>query len=84
MRIGDRAVLGGKAGVGDNLTIGADAVIGGASNIMANVPAGRVMMAMPSMAIETQVESYKALRRPAAPAARHCGTREGGSQAGRE
>lgn len=63
VRIGDRAVLGGKAGVGDNLSIGADAVIGGASNIMANVPAGRVMMAMPSMAIETQVESYKALRR---------------------
>ncbi len=63
VRVGDRAVLGGKAGVGDNLVIGADAVIGGACNIMANVPAGRVMMAMPSMAIETQVESYKALRR---------------------
>ena len=61
--IGDRVVTGGQVGIGDNLSIGSDAVIGGASKIMANVPAGRVMMAMPAMAIAQQVESYKALRR---------------------
>jgi UDP-3-O-[3-hydroxymyristoyl] glucosamine N-acyltransferase len=56
-------VTGGQVGIGDNLSIGSDAVIGGASKIMANVPSGRVMMAMPAMAIAQQVESYKALRR---------------------
>jgi UDP-3-O-[3-hydroxymyristoyl] glucosamine N-acyltransferase len=61
--VGDRVVLGGKAGIADNLLIGDDVVIGGASAIMSNVPRGRVMMAMPAMQIEQQVDSYKALRR---------------------
>ncbi|MGR3463236.1 UDP-3-O-(3-hydroxymyristoyl)glucosamine N-acyltransferase [Limimaricola sp.] len=61
--IGDRSVLGGKVGVSDNLTIGADVVLTGGSIVLSNVPAGRVMMGYPATKIDTQVESYKALRR---------------------
>jgi UDP-3-O-[3-hydroxymyristoyl] glucosamine N-acyltransferase len=61
--IGDRSVLGGKVGVSDNLTIGADVVLTGGSIVLSNVPTGRVMMGYPATKIDSQVESYKALRR---------------------
>ncbi len=61
--IGDRSVLGGKVGISDNLTIGADVVLSGGSIVLSNVPAGRVMMGYPATKLDTQVESYKALRR---------------------
>jgi UDP-3-O-[3-hydroxymyristoyl] glucosamine N-acyltransferase len=62
-RIGDRSVLGGKAGVADNITIGPDVVLGGGSVALSNVPAGRIMLGYPAMPIESQIESYRALRR---------------------
>ncbi len=61
--IGDRVVLAGAAGVTDNITIGNDAVITGGAVILTNVPAGRVMMGYPATRMDTQIESYKALRR---------------------
>ncbi|MGR3500054.1 MAG: UDP-3-O-(3-hydroxymyristoyl)glucosamine N-acyltransferase [Limimaricola soesokkakensis] len=63
VNIGDRSVLGGKVGVSDNLNIGADVVLTGGSIVLSNVPAGRVMMGYPATKIDSQVESYKALRR---------------------
>ena len=61
--IGDRVVLAGQAGVTDNIAIGDDAVITGGAVILTNVPAGRVMMGYPATRMDTQIESYKALRR---------------------
>ncbi|MGZ9810412.1 UDP-3-O-(3-hydroxymyristoyl)glucosamine N-acyltransferase [Pseudoroseicyclus sp. H15] len=61
--VGDRTVIGGKGGVADNLVIGADVVLGGGSIVLANVPAGRVMLGYPAMPLARQIDSYKALRR---------------------
>ncbi len=61
--IGDRVVLGGRAGVVDNLTVGDDVVVAAGSLVLSNVPAGRVMMGNPATRMDTQIESYKALRR---------------------
>lgn len=62
-QIGDRVVLGGQCGVSDNITVGDDVVAGGATKIYTNAPKGRVLMGSPAMKMETQVASYKALRR---------------------
>lgn len=61
--IGDRVVIGGQSGVADNLTVGDDVVIAGGTTVLSNVPAGRVMMGNPAMRMESNIESYKALRR---------------------
>ena len=61
--IGDRVVAGGKCGIGDNLRVGDDVVLGGATIVMANVPAGRVMLGYPAMPMPVQIAAYKALRR---------------------
>ena len=63
VRLGDRVVVGGKAGVADNLKIGDDVVLGGGSIVLSNVPAGRVMMGYPATKMQTHIEGYKALRR---------------------
>lgn len=62
-KIGDRVVLGGQCGVSDNITVGDDVVAGGATKIFTNAPKGRVLMGSPAMKMESQVASYKALRR---------------------
>ncbi|HVG48679.1 MAG TPA: UDP-3-O-(3-hydroxymyristoyl)glucosamine N-acyltransferase [Rubellimicrobium sp.] len=61
--VGDRVVLAGGVGLADNLRIGDDAVITAGSGVLSNVPAGRVMMGYPATRMDTQIESYKALRR---------------------
>jgi UDP-3-O-[3-hydroxymyristoyl] glucosamine N-acyltransferase len=61
--LGDRVVLGGQAGVGDHLVLGDDVIAAGATAILSNVPAGRVMMGYPAMKMERNIEAYKALRR---------------------
>lgn len=61
--VGDRVVAGGKCGIGDNLRVGDDVVLGGATIVMANVPAGRVMLGYPAMPMPVQMAAYKALRR---------------------
>jgi UDP-3-O-[3-hydroxymyristoyl] glucosamine N-acyltransferase len=62
-RIGNNVVLGGLTGVSDNLLIGDNVITGGATVVLSNVPAGRVMLGYPAMKMDTQIDSYKALRR---------------------
>jgi len=62
-RLGDRVVLGGQAGVGDHLVLGDDVIAAGATAILSNVPAGRVMMGYPAMPMDRNIDAYKALRR---------------------
>lgn len=61
--LGDGVVLAGQAGVSDNLTIGDGVVAGGASVILSNVPAGRAVLGYPATKMDTQIDSYKAVRR---------------------
>ena len=56
-------VLGGQTGVSDNLFIGDNAITGGATKVLSNIPAGRVMLGYPAMKMEAQLEVYKNLRR---------------------
>lgn len=62
-RIGNNVVLGGRVGVSDNVFIGDGVVAAGASVILSNVPAGRVVMGYPAVKMDSHIESYKALRR---------------------
>jgi UDP-3-O-[3-hydroxymyristoyl] glucosamine N-acyltransferase len=61
--LGDRVILGGQAGVGDHLVLGDDVIAAGATAILSNVPAGRVVMGYPAMKMEQNIAAYKALRR---------------------
>ena len=61
--IGDNVILGGQVGVVDNIFIGDGVVAGGSSIIMSNVPAGRVILGYPAVKMDTQIATYKALRR---------------------
>ncbi|MGM0742970.1 MAG: UDP-3-O-(3-hydroxymyristoyl)glucosamine N-acyltransferase [Pseudomonadota bacterium] len=61
--IGNNVVLAGQTGVGDNLFIGDNAITGGGTKVLANIPAGRVMLGYPAMKMESQMEVYKGLRR---------------------
>ena len=61
--IGNNVVLGGKVGVSDNVFIGDNVVAGGGSSILSNVPAGRAVLGYPAVKMDSQIESYKALRR---------------------
>jgi len=61
--LGDRVVLGGQAGVGDHLVVGDNVIAAGATAILSNVPAGRVMMGYPAVKMKQNIDSYKALRR---------------------
>lgn len=63
VQIGDRVVLAGKVGVNDNIFIGDDVVAGGGSNIVSNVPSGRVIFGYPAIKMTTHMETYKAMRR---------------------
>ncbi|MDP5335765.1 MAG: UDP-3-O-(3-hydroxymyristoyl)glucosamine N-acyltransferase, partial [Paracoccaceae bacterium] len=59
----NNVVLAGQTGVGDNLFIGDNVITGGATKVMSNVPAGRVMLGYPAVKMDSHIESYKALRR---------------------
>lgn len=61
--IGDRVVLGGQCGVADHVTIGSDVIAAGKSGVSSNVPPKRVIMGNPAVKMETNIESYKAIRR---------------------
>lgn len=62
-RIGDRVVLGGQCGVSDNIFVGDDVVAGGGTKILANAPAGRVLLGYPATKMTTQMEAWKNIRR---------------------
>ncbi|WP_187430753.1 UDP-3-O-acylglucosamine N-acyltransferase [Roseobacter fucihabitans] len=63
VNVGNNVVLGGQVGVSDNIFIGDGVIAGGASKIFSNVPAGRTILGSPATKMETQMESYKAMRR---------------------
>lgn len=61
--VGNFVVMGGQSGIADNLTIGDRVVISAAAKVLSSVSAGKVMMGYPATEMQTQIESYKALRR---------------------
>ncbi|MBP0481995.1 UDP-3-O-(3-hydroxymyristoyl)glucosamine N-acyltransferase [Sagittula salina] len=61
--LGRGVVVGGCAGVSDNLRIGDRVILGGGTMVLSNVPEGRVMLGYPAMKMDAHVESYKGLRR---------------------
>jgi UDP-3-O-[3-hydroxymyristoyl] glucosamine N-acyltransferase len=61
--LGRNVVIGGQAGVSDNVTIGDNVILTGATKALSKVPAGRVMMGYPAVAMETHMEIYKSSRR---------------------
>ncbi len=61
--IGNHVVLAGQVGVTDHIQLGDNVIAGGASVILSRVPAGRVVLGYPAMAMDRQLASYKALRR---------------------
>ncbi len=62
-RLGRNVVLGGHTGVSDNVFIGDRAITGGATVVLSNIPAGRVMLGYPAAKMETTLELHKAQRR---------------------
>lgn len=62
-RIGNHVVLGGQTGVSDNLTIGDNVITGGGTKVLSKIPAGRVMLGYPATKMDSQIETYKSLRR---------------------
>ena len=61
--IGDRVVLAGQCGVADHVTIGSDVIAAGKSGISSHVPSKRLIMGNPAVKMESNVASYKAIRR---------------------
>ena len=61
--LGANVVVGGCAGISDNLQIGDRVILGGGTMVLSNVPEGRVMLGYPAMKMDSHIESYKGLRR---------------------
>ncbi len=61
--IGARVILGGQVGVADHINIGSDVIAAGKSGISSHVPSNRMVMGNPAVKMQTNIESYKALRR---------------------
>jgi len=49
--------------VNDNIFVGDDVIVGGASRVYTNVPAGRTILGDPATKLETQLEIRRVLRR---------------------
>lgn len=63
VEIGNNVVLGGQCGVGDNIFVGDGVIAGGGTKILANAPAGRVLLGYPAVKMDTHTDMYKAQRR---------------------
>ena len=61
--VGDRALIGARAGIADHLTIGADAIIGAASGLASHVPAGAIYSGTPAIGHATMLERYMNIAR---------------------
>jgi UDP-3-O-[3-hydroxymyristoyl] glucosamine N-acyltransferase len=61
--VGNHVVFGGQTGVSDNLSIGDRVITGGGTIVLSNLPAGRVVLGYPATKMDSQIETYKALRR---------------------
>jgi UDP-3-O-[3-hydroxymyristoyl] glucosamine N-acyltransferase len=60
--IGDGAMLGGRAGVADHLSIGAGAQIAAASGVMTDVPAGERWGGVPAQPMKQTMRQIAMLR----------------------
>ena len=61
--IGDRVVLAGQVGVADHVTVGDNVIAAGKSGISSNVPPNRAIMGNPAVQMDSNIASYKAVRR---------------------
>lgn len=61
--LGDRVILGGKAGVPDHVTIGSDVVVAAGSLIAGNVPDRSVLMGIPALPRNEALRQISAMRR---------------------
>ena len=61
--IGNGVIVAGAGKISDNLKIGEGAVIAAAAIVTASVPAGRVVMGYPAIAMDAYMENYRASRR---------------------
>jgi UDP-3-O-[3-hydroxymyristoyl] glucosamine N-acyltransferase len=61
--VGDRAVLAGRAGTADNLTIGEGAVLGGTAVAFKDVPPGAQMWGNPAREMALELRIQAAMRR---------------------
>jgi UDP-3-O-[3-hydroxymyristoyl] glucosamine N-acyltransferase len=61
--IGDRVRIGGGAGIADHVRIGNEAIVGAASGVGSDVPAGRYVFGYPAVAIDRALEQYRFLGR---------------------
>ncbi|MEL6449818.1 MAG: UDP-3-O-(3-hydroxymyristoyl)glucosamine N-acyltransferase [Pseudomonadota bacterium] len=61
--VGNFIVMAGQVGISDNLTIEDRVVLAAACKVMSSVRAGKVMLGYPATEMQTQLDSYKALRR---------------------
>lgn len=59
----DRVVLAGNVVVADQVVMGENTVATMSATVLSNVPANRVVMGYPAVKMDTNVESYKAIRR---------------------
>ena len=55
--------MGGQSGISDNIFVGDNVITGGATKVLSNIPAGRVMLGYPAMKMETQLEVYRNQRK---------------------
>ncbi|MDA9673816.1 UDP-3-O-(3-hydroxymyristoyl)glucosamine N-acyltransferase, partial [Paracoccaceae bacterium] len=51
------------SGISDNIFVGDNVITGGATKVLSNIPAGRVMLGYPAMKMETQLEVYRNQRK---------------------
>ena len=56
-------MLGGQVGIGDHLTIGAGAAIGGRSGVISNVPAGQRWLGYPARPARDWLKGVAAMHR---------------------
>lgn len=61
--LGDRVVLGGKAGVADHIIIGSDVICSAGTLVATKIPSNRVMMGIPAQPRDQFTRQYAALRR---------------------
>ena len=62
-RLGDRVVMGGKSGIRDNISVGADVVLAGGAIVLGHVKPGLFMMGYPALQMSEHRAQQKALRR---------------------
>jgi len=61
--IGDRVVIGGQSAISDHIRVGSDVIVAGKTGVSSHVPPKRLMMGNPAVKMETNIASYKAVRR---------------------